>query len=108
MCSGGWQCLLSCVYRKKLRSKFGLPKEPCADCCEHRCFGPLALCQEYVEIKHSGLDHSKGCIVTHTISLNHHHHNYFWLTSFSIVLGWVGPPNCPPTAPPQFPPLMYR
>ena len=108
MCSGGWQCLLSCVYRKKLRSKFGLPKEPCADCCVHCCFGPLALCQEYVELKHSGLDHSKGCIVTHTISLNHHHHNYFWLTSFSIVLGWVGPPNCPPTAPPQFPPLMYR
>ncbi|KAK4586019.1 hypothetical protein RGQ29_023267 [Quercus rubra] len=81
MCSGGWQCLLSCVYRKKLRSKFGLPKEPCADCCVHCCFGPLALCQEYVELKHSGLDHSKG---------------------------WVGPPNCPPTAPPQFPPLMYR
>ena len=28
-------CFLSCVYREKLRTKFGLPAEPCNDCCVH-------------------------------------------------------------------------
>ncbi|KAK4586020.1 hypothetical protein RGQ29_023268 [Quercus rubra] len=62
------QCLLSCAYREKLRSKFGLPEQPCGDYCVHCCCGPCALCQEHAELRHRGLDPSKG---------------------------WVGPPNVP-------------
>ncbi|KAH1089256.1 hypothetical protein J1N35_016513 [Gossypium stocksii] len=54
------QCLLSCVYREKLRAKFGLPAEPCHDCCVHFCCEPCALCQEHAELKARGFDPSKG------------------------------------------------
>ncbi|XP_062166037.1 cell number regulator 7-like [Alnus glutinosa] len=54
------QWLLSCIYREKLRSKYGLPDEPCCDCCVHFCCDSCALCQEHAELKHRGLDPSKG------------------------------------------------
>ncbi|XP_059446729.1 cell number regulator 7-like [Corylus avellana] len=59
------QWLLSCIYREKLRSKYGLPDEPCCDCCVHFCCESCALCQEHAELKHTGLDPSKGCKLTH-------------------------------------------
>ncbi|XP_062150222.1 cell number regulator 10-like isoform X2 [Alnus glutinosa] len=70
------QChwILSCVYREKLRSKFGLPEDPCSDCCVHCCCEPCALCQEHAELKHRGLNPSKG---------------------------WIGPPTAPPQLPPS-------
>ncbi|OMO95395.1 hypothetical protein COLO4_15923 [Corchorus olitorius] len=71
-------CLLSCIYREKLRAKFGLPAEPCNDCCVHFCCESCALCQEHAELKNRGFDPSKG---------------------------WVGPPNAPP---PRIPPTMRR
>ncbi|XP_039000077.1 cell number regulator 2-like [Hibiscus syriacus] len=71
-------CLLSCVYREKLRVKFGLPAEPCNDCCIHFCCEACALCQEHAELKNRGFDPSKGW--------NHGTH----------------------TAPPRMPPTMKR
>ncbi|KAL5711938.1 hypothetical protein ACHQM5_014159 [Ranunculus cassubicifolius] len=53
-------CLYSCVYRQKLRGKYGLPAEPCCDFCVHWFCDPCALCQEHVELKSRGLDPSKG------------------------------------------------
>ncbi|XP_061370793.1 protein PLANT CADMIUM RESISTANCE 7-like [Gastrolobium bilobum] len=67
-------CLYSCLYREKLRAKFGLPAEPCSDCCVHFCCESCALCQEHAELKARGLDPSKG---------------------------WIGPPNAPPQMPPS-------
>ncbi|XP_058103650.1 cell number regulator 7-like [Magnolia sinica] len=71
-----FQChwLYGCVYREKLREKYGLPPEPCNDCCVHCCCGPCALCQEHDELTARGLDPSKG---------------------------WIGPPNAPPQMPPS-------
>jgi Cys-rich protein (TIGR01571 family) len=70
--------LYSCMYREKLRSKFGLPAEPCCDCCVHFCCDACALCQEHAELKARGFDPSRG---------------------------WIGPPNAPP---PHMPPTMFR
>jgi len=50
----------SCIYREKLRAKFGLPEEPCCDCCVTCCCDPCALCQEYAELKARGFNPSKG------------------------------------------------
>lgn len=56
------QChwLYSCLYRDKLRKKFGLAEEPCCDCCVNFCCEPCALCQEHAELKSRGFDPSKG------------------------------------------------
>lgn len=68
-CLGLGYCLLmsaqfhwiwSCFYREKLRAKFGLPAEPCCDCCVHFCCNACALCQEHAELKARGLDPAKG------------------------------------------------
>ncbi|KAK7822385.1 cell number regulator 10 [Quercus suber] len=58
----GVQChwVLSWIYRRKLRAKFGLPAEPCGDCCVHFCCESCALCQEHAELKNRGMDPSKG------------------------------------------------
>ncbi|PON94802.1 PLAC8 motif-containing protein [Trema orientale] len=55
-----FQWLLACFYREKLRSKYGLPDEPCCDCCVHFFCEPCALCQEHAELKSRGLDPAKG------------------------------------------------
>ncbi|KAK5805112.1 hypothetical protein PVK06_032764 [Gossypium arboreum] len=59
--------------REKLRAKFGLPAEPCHDCCVHFCCEPCALCQEHAELKARGFDPSEG---------------------------WKGPATAPPSMPP--------
>ncbi|EXB93715.1 hypothetical protein L484_011709 [Morus notabilis] len=56
------QWLYSCLYREKLRAKYGLPEEPCSDCCVHCCCELCALCQEHAELNARGLDPSKGLI----------------------------------------------
>jgi len=53
--AAGLGCLYSCCYRSRLRARYGLADKPCADCCE-----PLALCQEYRELKSRGFDMSQG------------------------------------------------
>ncbi|XP_071721199.1 cell number regulator 2-like [Rutidosis leptorrhynchoides] len=74
--------LYACMYRERLRAKYGLPPAPCNDCCVHCCCELCALCQEHGELKHRGLDPSKG---------------------------WIGPPNAIPHMPPSMePPTMER
>ncbi|KAL6292279.1 hypothetical protein ACE6H2_000421 [Prunus campanulata] len=63
--------IYSCIYREKLRTKFGLPDKPCCDCGVHFFCDSCALCQEHAELKIRGLDPSKG---------------------------WTGPPNAAPKA----------
>ncbi|PON94803.1 PLAC8 motif-containing protein [Trema orientale] len=70
--------LYSCVYRERIRKKFGLPETPCCDCCVHFCCEPCALCQEHAELSARGFDPSKG---------------------------WIGPPSI---VPPQMPPSMFK
>ncbi|KAM7256989.1 hypothetical protein ACFE04_012730 [Oxalis oulophora] len=48
--------ILSCIYREKMRSKYGLPAEPCCDCGVHYFCECCALCQEYGELKNRGKD----------------------------------------------------
>ncbi|KAL4643592.1 hypothetical protein ACB092_02G104100, partial [Castanea dentata] len=55
----GFHChwVLSCrIYRRKLRAKFGLPAEPCGDCCVHFCCESCA----HAELKNRGMDPSIG------------------------------------------------
>ncbi|KAI3683338.1 hypothetical protein L1987_83841 [Smallanthus sonchifolius] len=66
--------LYACMFREKLQAKYGLPSDPCNDCCVHFCCDPCALCQEHEELRRRGLDPSKG---------------------------WIGPPNAPPRMPPS-------
>ncbi|KAM4116955.1 hypothetical protein ACB094_02G089100 [Castanea mollissima] len=59
----GFHChwVLSCrIYRRKLRAKFGLPAEPCGDCCVHFCCESCA----HAELKNRGLDPSIGFTLT--------------------------------------------
>ncbi|KAB2625681.1 cell number regulator 7-like [Pyrus ussuriensis x Pyrus communis] len=64
----------SWLYRDKLRQKFGMPEEPCSDCCVHFWCYACALCQEHAELKHRGFNPSKG---------------------------WTGPPTVAPQVPPS-------
>ncbi|KAK9049529.1 hypothetical protein SSX86_031500 [Deinandra increscens subsp. villosa] len=56
------QWVYSFMFRERLRAKYGLPSDSCSDCCVHLCCEPFALCQEHAELKHRGLDPSKGWI----------------------------------------------
>ncbi|KAL1061882.1 hypothetical protein V6Z11_D13G043200 [Gossypium hirsutum] len=56
----GCACLYSFLYRSKLRGQYDLEEEPCNDCLVHFCCCPLALCQEYRELKNRGFDMEIG------------------------------------------------
>ena len=56
----GCQWIYSCTYRAKMRAQFGLPENPCCDCCVHFCCEPCALCQQYKELKARGFDPDLG------------------------------------------------
>ncbi|PPD85636.1 hypothetical protein GOBAR_DD17406 [Gossypium barbadense] len=72
--SGGFIIYRASIrIREKLRAKFGLPAEPCHDCCVHFCCESCALCQEHAELKARGFDPSRG---------------------------WKGPATAPPSMPP--------
>ncbi|XP_076893440.1 cell number regulator 2-like [Bidens hawaiensis] len=64
----------ACMFREKLRARYGLLPDPCNDCCVHCCCHGCALCQEHAELKHRGLD---------------------------PTIGWIGPPNVPSRMPPS-------
>ncbi|KAK6925233.1 PLAC8 motif-containing protein [Dillenia turbinata] len=53
-------CIMSCTYRSKLRSKYGLIESPAPDWVVHCLFEWCALCQEYRELQARGLDPSIG------------------------------------------------
>jgi Cys-rich protein (TIGR01571 family) len=53
-------CIMSCTYRTKIRSRFSLIESPAPDWITH-CFCEwCALCQEYRELQHRGLDPAIG------------------------------------------------
>ncbi|PSS08391.1 Protein PLANT CADMIUM RESISTANCE like [Actinidia chinensis var. chinensis] len=53
-------CLISCTYRTKMRSKFGLVESPAPDWATHCLCECCALCQEYRELQHRGYDPAIG------------------------------------------------
>ncbi|XP_010551155.1 PREDICTED: protein PLANT CADMIUM RESISTANCE 6 [Tarenaya hassleriana] len=61
-CLFGIPCVYSCTFRAKIRSKYGLPDAPAPDWITHCFCEYCALCQEYRELKHRGLDPSIGWI----------------------------------------------
>ncbi|KAB2047398.1 hypothetical protein E1A91_A13G042400v1 [Gossypium mustelinum] len=56
----GCACFYSFLYRSKLRGQYDLEEEPCNDCLVHFCCCPLALCQEYRDLKNRGFDMEIG------------------------------------------------
>lgn len=56
----GLPWLISCTYRAKLRSMFGLPESPAPDWIVHCLCELCAICQEYRELQARGLDPSIG------------------------------------------------
>ncbi|PON86476.1 PLAC8 motif-containing protein [Trema orientale] len=56
----GLPCIMSCTYRTKLRSRFGLVETPAPDWVTHFLCECCAICQEYRELQSRGLDPSIG------------------------------------------------
>ncbi|XP_004301064.1 PREDICTED: protein PLANT CADMIUM RESISTANCE 6-like [Fragaria vesca subsp. vesca] len=52
--------IMSCTYRTKIRSKYGLVETPAPDWVTHLFCEPCSLCQEYRELNMRGLDPSIG------------------------------------------------
>lgn len=52
--------IMSCTYRTKIRSRYGLVETPAPDWVTHLFCEPCALCQEYRELNMRGLDPSIG------------------------------------------------
>ncbi|CAD5323443.1 unnamed protein product [Arabidopsis thaliana] len=50
----------SCMFRAKMRNKYGLPDAPAPDWITHLFCEHCALCQEYRELKHRGFDPNIG------------------------------------------------
>lgn len=79
----GIPCILSCTYRTKLRSQYGLIESPAPDWVIH-CFCEwCALCQEYRELHLRGLDPSIGISTSNLILLYFYHLKY--KVAWSIV-----------------------
>lgn len=58
----GVPCIMSCSYRTKMRSRYGLLETPAPDWVTH-CFCEwCALCQVYRELKTRGLDPAIGIL----------------------------------------------
>ncbi|XP_059664536.1 protein PLANT CADMIUM RESISTANCE 4-like [Cornus florida] len=56
----GLPCIMSCTYRTKLRSRYGLVESPGPDWVTHFFCEWCALCQEYRELQRRGLNPSIG------------------------------------------------
>lgn len=54
-CCATWACAFAGSTRGRLRYKYGLPEDPCSDCCVHFWCSALGVCQEAREIKYRGL-----------------------------------------------------
>ncbi|KAF3792549.1 hypothetical protein EJ110_NYTH08454 [Nymphaea thermarum] len=52
--------ILSCTYRTKLRTMYGLPESPAPDLIVHCFCDSCAICQEYRELRNRGLDPALG------------------------------------------------
>ncbi|KAI3735821.1 hypothetical protein L6452_15341 [Arctium lappa] len=56
----GIPCIMSCSYRTKIRSRYGLMETPAPDWAVHFFCEYCALCQEYRELKSNGMDPAIG------------------------------------------------
>ncbi|KAG4164810.1 hypothetical protein ERO13_A13G039800v2 [Gossypium hirsutum] len=56
----GCACFYSFLYRSELRGQYDLEEEPCNDYLVHFCCCPLALCQDYRDLKNRGFDMEIG------------------------------------------------
>ncbi|KVI04492.1 protein PLANT CADMIUM RESISTANCE 4-like [Cynara cardunculus var. scolymus] len=56
----GIPCIMSCSYRTKIRSRYGLMETPAPDWAIHFFCEYCALCQEYRELKSHGMDPAIG------------------------------------------------
>lgn len=56
----GIPCIMSCSYRTKIRSRYGLMETPAPDWVTHFFCEWCALCQEYRELKAQGFDPAIG------------------------------------------------
>ncbi|CAH1422116.1 unnamed protein product [Lactuca virosa] len=56
----GIPCIMSCSYRTKIRSRYGLLETPAPDWATHFFCEWCALCQEYRQLKAQGLDPAIG------------------------------------------------
>ncbi len=56
--------LYTCGYRAKLRRKYGLPEEPCNDCCTDCFCLPCSLAQQTRELQNHGVTPYLGIILS--------------------------------------------
>ncbi|KAK6127712.1 hypothetical protein DH2020_038552 [Rehmannia glutinosa] len=59
-CCIAMPCIMSCTYRSKMRSRFGLIESPAPDWLVHCFCEHCALCQEYRELQERGVDPAIG------------------------------------------------
>ncbi|KAM0930363.1 hypothetical protein ACQ4PT_001084 [Festuca glaucescens] len=52
----GWGCqwIYTCFYRTKMRAQYGLQETPYPDCCVTGFCEPLAICQQFRELRNRG------------------------------------------------------
>lgn len=72
----GMPCIMSCTYRTKMRSQYGLIESPAPDWVIHCFCECCALCQEYRELHHRGLDPSIGNTTYNLILFYFYNHKY--------------------------------
>lgn len=73
----GVPCVYSCMFRDKMRNKYGLPDAPAPDWITHLFCEYCALCQEYRELKHRGFDPVLG---------KFHYHEFIFSLLFVLFL----------------------
>ncbi|XP_024526561.1 protein PLANT CADMIUM RESISTANCE 7-like [Selaginella moellendorffii] len=56
----GCGCLYSCLYRAKLRHKYGLPEEPCNDICTEWWCNCCSIAQAYRELRNRNINPALG------------------------------------------------
>ncbi|EFJ33155.1 hypothetical protein SELMODRAFT_439474 [Selaginella moellendorffii] len=56
----GCGCLYSCLYRAKLRHKYGLPEEPCNDICTECWCNCCSIAQAYRELRNRNINPALG------------------------------------------------
>jgi len=56
----GCGCFYTCGFRARLRSKYGLPPEPCGDYCVDCCCLCCSLAQQYRELSSRGIQADLG------------------------------------------------
>ncbi|KAL2644125.1 hypothetical protein R1flu_011712 [Riccia fluitans] len=72
----GCGCMYTCIYRTRLRQKYGLPETPCPDVCVDFCCLRCSICQVYRELENrNGLNlaYARGYPVSAAAAPNQQH-----------------------------------